>query len=274
MLSVDVSRGRLPARWLFVRVLGLLVALVAVSGNSFAGQVKLAWDPVAQATGYRVHYGTSSGSYASSVDAQNQTNVTVPGLTDGVRYYFAVKAYNGTTTSNFSTQVSAIVQPQPSAPVASFSASPTTGVAPLVVSLTDTSGGSITSRSWNLGDGTAAATQVVAKTYSNPGTYTVTLTVTGSGGSATASKSISVAAAPVTPAPTPRQRRRQRRRRPRVPAPAAPRRPPLPLIRGAWWRPTALRNQVVARLLTHQETRTRERSPAPHALRRTTSDEP
>jgi PKD repeat protein len=201
MLSVDVSRGRLRARWLFVRALALLVALVAVSGNSFAGQVKLAWDPVAQATGYRVHYGTSSGNYASSVDAQNQTTVTVPGLTDGMRYYFAVKAYNGTTTSDFSPQINTVAQA--SAPVASFAASPTTGVAPLVVSLTDTSSGSITSRSWNLGDGTAATTQAVAKTYSKPGTYAVTLTVTGSGGSATASRSISVAAAPVTPAPTP-----------------------------------------------------------------------
>jgi PKD repeat protein len=196
MTFANLSRSHLCARWVLIRVLRLLVAVVAVSGNSFAGQVKLAWDPVANATGYRVHYGTSSGGYSSSVDAQAQTAVTVSGLTDGVRYYFAVKAYDSTTTSNFSTEVSTVVQA--SAPVASFTASPTTGVAPLVVSLSDTSTGTITSRSWNLGDGTTASTQTVAKTYSNPGTYTVTLTVTGSGGSATASKSISVAAPTVS----------------------------------------------------------------------------
>jgi PKD repeat protein len=116
----------------------------------------------------------------------------VTGLTDGARYYFAVKAYNGTTTSSFSGEVNAVVPA--AAPVANFTASPTTGTAPLVVTLNDTSSGSITSRSWNLGDGTTATTKTVSKTYSNPGTYAVTLTVTGSGGSTTANHSISVTA--------------------------------------------------------------------------------
>ena len=191
MTFADPWRCHVRARWLFVRGFALLVALVAASGDSVAGQAKLAWDAVANATGYRLYYGTSSGNYPSSVDAANQTTVTVSGLTDGARYYFAVKAYNSTTTSNFSTETSTVVQAP--APVVSFSASPSTGVAPLVVTLSDTSSGSITSRSWNLGDGTTATTQMVAKTYSNPGTYVVTLTATGSGGSATASKSIAVA---------------------------------------------------------------------------------
>jgi hypothetical protein len=95
--------------------LALLVPLVALSGNSFAGQVKLAWDAVANATGYRLHYGTSSGNYPSSIDAKNQTSVTVPGLTDGARYYFAVKAYNTTTTSSFSNEVSGVVPPSSAA---------------------------------------------------------------------------------------------------------------------------------------------------------------
>ncbi len=195
MTSFDLLRCCVPASRLLVRVLVLLVPL-AVSANSLAGQLKFAWDPVASATGYRLHYGTSSGNYSSSIDAQNNTSVAVPGLTDGARYYFAVKAYNGTTTSGFSNEVSAVV-PAP-APVASFTASPTTGTAPLVVTLTDTSTGSVSSRFWNLGDGTTATTQAVAKTYSNPGTYAVTLTVTGSGGSTTATQSISVTAAPVS----------------------------------------------------------------------------
>jgi hypothetical protein len=55
---------------------------------------------VASATEYRLFYGTSSGDYSLSVDATNQTTITVSGLTDGARYYFAVKAYNSTTTSN------------------------------------------------------------------------------------------------------------------------------------------------------------------------------
>ena len=107
MTFVDLWRCRVWSR--VARVLVLLVALIAVSENSFAGQLKLAWDAVADATGYRVYYGTSSGNYSSSVDAQNQTSATVSGLTDGARYYFAAKAYNSATTSDFSNEVSAVV---------------------------------------------------------------------------------------------------------------------------------------------------------------------
>jgi hypothetical protein len=165
-----------------------------LAGNALAGQLKLAWDAVPNATGYRLYYGTSSGNYPSSIDAKTQTTATVSGLTDGARYYFAVKAYSSSTMSNFSGEVSAIVptatsSPAPSAPSSSssppsayFTASPKVGVAPLVVTLTDKSSGNVTSRSWSLGDGTTATTQTVVKTYSNPGAWPVILTVTGSGG--------------------------------------------------------------------------------------------
>ena len=105
---MDRSRCCLRMRSLFVRVLVLLVPL-AVSVDSLAGQLKLAWDPVTGATGYRLFYGTSSRSYPSSIDAQNNTSVTVPGLTDGARYFFAVKAYNASTTSDFSNEVNGVV---------------------------------------------------------------------------------------------------------------------------------------------------------------------
>ncbi|MGB8437101.1 MAG: LamG-like jellyroll fold domain-containing protein, partial [Burkholderiales bacterium] len=176
--------------------------LFGLSGTSFAGQLTLAWDAVANATGYKVHFGQSSGTYTASVDAGNKLNQAVTGLNDGTRYYFAVTAYGpqGTTESGFSNQVSAVVPttstppPTPAPPVASFTASPTSGTAPLVVTLTDTSTGTVTSRSWNLGDGTSATSTSVNKTYSTAKTYTVTLTVTGSSGSTTATKSISVSA--------------------------------------------------------------------------------
>ena len=109
MRFVELSRCPLRARWPFIRLLAVLVGFVAVSGESSAGQLKLAWDTVASATGYRLFYGTSSGDYSLSVDATNQTTIMVSGLTDGARYYFAVKAYNSTTTSNFSNEVSGVV---------------------------------------------------------------------------------------------------------------------------------------------------------------------
>jgi PKD repeat protein len=70
----------------------------------------------------------------------------------------------------------------PSQPVADFSASPTSGEAPLAVAFTDQSGGSVTSWSWNFGDGGESTAQNPAHTYTAAGTYNVSLTVTGPGG--------------------------------------------------------------------------------------------
>jgi PKD repeat protein len=68
-------------------------------------------------------------------------------------------------------------------PVASFSASPTTGVAPLSVQFTDTSsGGQVTSRSWNFGDGQTSTLTNPTHLYTAGGAFTATLTVSGPGG--------------------------------------------------------------------------------------------
>lgn len=176
------------------RVLAAL--LLACSAPAWAGQINLAWDPTANASGYRVFYGTSSGTYSANIDVGSKTSASVAGLTDGARYYFAVKAYDTVGMSSYSNEVNAVVPV--AAPAASFSANPTSGTAPLTVTLSDGSSGSITSRSWSFGDGTTATTQTVAKTFANPGSYNVTLTVANSTGSTSATKTIVVtAAAPV-----------------------------------------------------------------------------
>ena len=71
-------------------------------------------------------------------------------------------------------------------PVAAFNASPTNGAAPLTVTFTDTSTGSITNRFWNFGDGstTNITATNIAHTYA-AGNYDVTLTVSGVGGANT-----------------------------------------------------------------------------------------
>ena len=164
-----------------------------------AGQLTLAWNVSTSSgvAGYQISYGQASGSYTTQVDAGNKTSYTLTGLQDGKKYYFAAKAYNTgkTTWSGFSNEVSATTAPATAAPVANFTAGPSSGVVPLTVTFTDTSTGNITSRSWNFGDGTTSTATSAAKTYPNPGTYTVTLTVTGPAGSNTATKTISATAA-------------------------------------------------------------------------------
>ncbi|HEV2392215.1 MAG TPA: choice-of-anchor D domain-containing protein [Verrucomicrobiae bacterium] len=67
------------------------------------------------------------------------------------------------------------------APVASFTASPTSGTPPLLVSFADTSTGTITNRLWNFGDGGITNTTLsgVNHSYAAVGTYAVSLTVNG-----------------------------------------------------------------------------------------------
>ncbi|MGD0059158.1 MAG: alkaline phosphatase family protein [Verrucomicrobiia bacterium] len=70
-------------------------------------------------------------------------------------------------------------------PTASFSATPTSGAAPLGVSFADESSGSVTGWAWAFGDGNTSGSENPSDIYVNPGTYTVQEIVTGNGGSAT-----------------------------------------------------------------------------------------
>ncbi len=105
------------------------------------------------------------------------------------RYWFSYRTLGGSTP------------PPPAAPVASFTASPTSGTAPLDVAFSDTSTGSPTSWAWTFGDGGTSTTQNPSHTYSTAGTYTATLTATNAGGSTSASKTITVSPG-TTPPPT------------------------------------------------------------------------
>ncbi|HWQ50087.1 MAG TPA: PKD domain-containing protein [Methanosarcina sp.] len=73
-------------------------------------------------------------------------------------------------------------------PVAAFSASPTSGKAPLNVAFTDKSTGTPTSWKWTFGDGTSSTTKNPTHKYSKVGKYTVSLTVKNVAGSNTVTK--------------------------------------------------------------------------------------
>ena len=76
----------------------------------------------------------------------------------------------------------------PAAPVAGFTGTPTSGLAPLQVVFSDASSGSVTNWLWNFGDGNSITNNTngnVTNTYAAAGNYTVTLTVNGAGGANT-----------------------------------------------------------------------------------------
>ncbi|WP_028550695.1 fibronectin type III domain-containing protein [Paenibacillus sp. UNC451MF] len=87
------------------------VLMMTAAGNQ---SVTLKWQPSLNATGYKVKYGTSSGSYTTTVDAGNNLTRTITGLTNNSTYYFTMTAYNATGESLVSNETSATL----SAPVA------------------------------------------------------------------------------------------------------------------------------------------------------------
>jgi hypothetical protein len=78
-----------------------------------AAQVQLEWSPsdCYQVTGYKIHYGTGSGSYSKVVDVGPVTHHTLFGLDDYTTYYFAATAYDSNgNQSGFSNEVIHLAQ--------------------------------------------------------------------------------------------------------------------------------------------------------------------
>jgi subtilase family serine protease len=86
--------------------------------------------------------------------------------------------------------INALAPPVQPPLVAAFAAAPTVGSAPLTVTFTDSSSGTISNRYWNFGDGISTNTTATSfvVTYTLPGTDTVSLTVSGPSGTNTFSQ--------------------------------------------------------------------------------------
>ena len=96
-----------------------IAAILFIATGAYAdlGSVALGWDknPEQDVMGYKVYFGTASGVYGQFDDV-SQTTASVSDLTVGVRYYFAVTAYDSSgLESDYSQEVSTIVSP-PSIP--------------------------------------------------------------------------------------------------------------------------------------------------------------
>jgi PKD repeat protein len=94
--------------------------------------------------------------------------------------------------------------PTGTAPVSSFTASPTSGTAPLTVTFANKSTGSPTpTYSWDFGDGTTStAVTPPAHTYTAAGTYSVKLTATNTAGTNTSGTTITVTGGTTPPPPS------------------------------------------------------------------------
>ena len=119
-------------------------------------------------------------------------------FTEAGVYTVTLTVSNINGTNSTSTQI--VVSPKPVIPVASFSTSSTTGIAPLSATFTDKSTGSPTTWSWNFGDNSAISAQKnTVHTFAAAGVYTVTLTASNINGTSSTSTQIVVSPKPVIP---------------------------------------------------------------------------
>jgi hypothetical protein len=75
----------------------VFLAAIFLTCSSFATQsVTLTWNssPSSDVTGYKIYYGTVSGSYSNVVSVGAVTNATISGLAEGATYYFAATTYS------------------------------------------------------------------------------------------------------------------------------------------------------------------------------------
>jgi hypothetical protein len=169
------------------------------ASNAHPAQVTLAWDASTDPSisGYKVYYGTSSGSYQTIIDVGNITTCTISNLPDGTTYYFAATDYNTSgTESGYSNEV--VYNPPPactysiSPATQSFNSSGGTGTVSVTTQTgctwTDNSNASwliITSNSTGTGNGTVNySVSANSGTGSQSGTMTIagmTFTVNQSG---------------------------------------------------------------------------------------------
>jgi PKD repeat protein len=131
----------------------------------------------------------SDGSVDEAVKSVAGSHVyTVPGT---YTVKFTVTDGPGSARTSDSATVTVVLQ----VPVADFTATPTSGAAPLEVQFTDASTGA-TSWSWTFGDGATSTEKSPKHTYSSPGTYTVSLTATNEAGASSKDLKIVVTTQP------------------------------------------------------------------------------
>ncbi|WNR45238.1 fibronectin type III domain-containing protein [Paenibacillus roseipurpureus] len=176
-----------------------------VQANPTAGnaQITVNWGSVTGATGYKVKYGTSSGTYSTTVDAGNVTSKTITGLTNGTTYYLVVTAYNATAESAISNEKSATPSAPPAAPIQT---TPIVGSGQITVNWNSVSGAT----SYNVKYGTSSGTYATTVNAGNVTSYTVSgltngttyyFVVTAQNGSGESTDSNQVSAVPQIAAP-------------------------------------------------------------------------
>lgn len=126
-------------------------------------------------------------------DGDNSTDQNPTHTFDAGTFNVSLMA-TGTGGSDNYTVYSAVFVDSIDPPTANFTATPTSGSAPLTVEFTDTSTGTPTSWLWDFGDGETSTEQNPLHEFPSTGSYTVTLTATNAAGSDSISYTVTLTA--------------------------------------------------------------------------------
>lgn len=144
------------------------------TGGKGTGSVKLWVDPVVTATS-----GAPTAAMASYAEIENYNTFQI--LSSGSGSFPGSWQLDELKIGKAWSDVVSGSIPAALAPSAAFNANPVSGTAPLSVTFSDISGGTVTNRFWDFGDGFTTNTDLSAwtHTYTTSGTYTVRLVVRG-----------------------------------------------------------------------------------------------
>ena len=159
--------------------------VAAFSASPISGKAPLKVKFTDQSTGSPTSWNWSFGDGATSIQ-QNPTHTYSSAGNYTVNLTVSSEAGMTTETKTGYINVNSVS----SNLAASFSASPTSGNAPLSVAFTDTSTGSPASWNWTFGDGVTSTDKNPTHVYSSSGNYNVRLTV--SNGNETASNTATI----------------------------------------------------------------------------------
>jgi len=104
--AVSNRRNFFIVRFSFVVYAFLIILKFSCPTFAIAVSATLQWDPSAQATGYKLHYGLESNSYEFVIDVGPNLQHSFSDLYENQVYYFAVTAYNENGESGFSEEIS------------------------------------------------------------------------------------------------------------------------------------------------------------------------
>jgi tripartite motif-containing protein 71 len=181
-VAVDSSGNVYVADWDNRRIdkfapTGQVHPITNFTSNATSGYAPLSVQFIDKSTGSPTKWNWDFGDGAISTSKNPTHKYSVAGI-----YTVILTATNAAGNNTVKKSSYITVKSLPKKPVANFSASPTTGKAPLTVKFTDKSRGSPTSWSWNFGDGSTSKAKNTTHKYIKKGKYTVSLTVKNAAG--------------------------------------------------------------------------------------------